>query len=124
MTVLVVDDNPSTRRLATATTESAFRVICAENGADGLRAFKESNPDLILLDISMPDMDGHEVLRSVREVAQVLAIFMTALSGEEEIGKGLSEGAVDYITKPFGTALLLAKVKAVLRRTNPLQRVD
>lgn len=115
--VLVVDDSLSIRHLVAATLAGEFTVICAEGSAAALKAIEERSPDLVLLDITMPDMDGYAVLRRMKEISEAPVIFLTAVHGEGEAARGLAEGAADYVTKPFGTALLLAKVKAVLRRT-------
>ncbi|MFC1925867.1 response regulator transcription factor [Chloroflexota bacterium] len=116
--VLIVDDEPSIIRYLKRNIEaSGFKVLVAMDGADGLQLFERELPDLVVLDIKMPDMDGFEVCRRIREWSQIPVIMLTALGSLEEKVKAFDIGADDYITKPFGKAELMARVKAVLRRT-------
>jgi len=94
-----------------------YRVLRASNGKDALEVFDMESPDMVLLDIMMPDMDGHTVCRRVREFSQIPIIMITARGNDEEKVEGLDAGADDYVTKPFSSKELIARVRAVLRRT-------
>lgn len=115
--ILVVDDE---RRMVgfirLNLEQDGFEVIEAFNGNDALERLRDSLPDLILLDVMMPDIDGFEVLRTIREVSQVPIIMLTAKGEEDDKVKGLELGADDYVTKPFSPRELVSRVKAVLRR--------
>lgn len=115
--ILVVDDE---RRMVgfirLNLEQDGFEVIEAYNGSEALERLRDSLPDLILLDIMMPDIDGFEVLRTIREISQVPVIMLTAKSEEDDKVKGLELGADDYVTKPFSPRELVSRVKAVLRR--------
>jgi len=115
--ILVVDDE---RRMVgfirLNLEQDGFEVIEAYNGTEALERLRDSLPDLILLDVMMPDIDGFEVLRTIREISQVPVIMLTAKGEEEDIVKGLELGADDYVTKPFSPRELVSRVKAVLRR--------
>lgn len=115
--ILVVDDE---RRMVgfirLNLEQDGFEVIEAYNGTEALERLRDSLPDLILLDVMMPDIDGFEVLRTIREVSQVPVIMLTAKSEEDDKVKGLELGADDYVTKPFSPRELVSRVKAVLRR--------
>lgn len=116
--ILVVDDKANVRRLLQEyLTEQGYTVTTAENGLMALFAARHKAPDLILLDIMMPEMDGYAFLQSYRQEAQTPIIFLTARLEETDKVIGLELGADDYITKPFGMRELLARVRAVLRRT-------
>ena len=96
-----------------------YQVIVVHDGEEALKAAAEHSPDLILLDIMMPKMDGLEVCRRIRESGQIVPILMlTAKSQEIDIVRGLEVGADDYVTKPFSIRELLARIKAALRRTD------
>ena len=115
--ILVVDDEERMARFIRLNLEhDGFLVIEAYRGMDGIRILREQLPDLILLDVMMPDIDGFEVLRMVREVSSVPVIMLTAKGEEDDRIKGLEMGADDYITKPFSPRELTSRVKAVLRR--------
>lgn len=117
--VLVIDDEPDIRLFVTTRLKRAgYAPIEATDGLDGLRHFYADRPDLVLLDIAMPEMDGWEVIRRIREVSNVPVLMLTAASMEREKIRGLSEGADDYITKPFSGDELLARVQAALRRAS------
>ncbi len=119
-TVLIADDDPSLRQVITAVLqEDGFNVIQAADGAECLRMAYARHPDLVLLDIMMPNKDGREVCQQLREVSAVPIIMLTALSMEKEKVARLLEGADDYITKPFNNAELIARIRAVLRRYSP-----
>jgi len=118
-TVLVVeDDAPIRRGLVDALRFAGYAVLEAENGARGLEMALRTQPDLLLLDVAMPEMDGFEVLQHVRETHPGLPVIMlTARGSEEDRVRGLRKGADDYVVKPFSTSELLARVEAVLRRS-------
>ncbi len=115
--ILVVDDE---RRMVgfirLNLEQDGFEVIEAYNGTEALERLRDSLPDLILLDVMMPDIDGFEVLRTIREVSQVPVIMLTAKGEEDDKIKGLELGADDYVTKPFSPRELVSRVRAVLRR--------
>lgn len=115
--ILVVDDE---RRMVgfirLNLEQDGFEVIEAFNGTEALERLRDSLPDLILLDVMMPDIDGFEVLRMIREISQVPVIMLTAKGEEDDKVKGLELGADDYVTKPFSPRELVSRVKAVLRR--------
>lgn len=115
--ILVVDDEERMARFIRLNLEhDGFLVIEAYRGMDAIRILREQLPDMILLDVMMPDIDGFEVLRMVREVSTVPVIMLTAKGEEDDRIKGLEMGADDYITKPFSPRELTSRVKAVLRR--------
>lgn len=93
-----------------------FRVIEASNGVEAVAMVREKMPDIALLDVMMPEMDGFETLRTIREVSSVPVIMLTVRSSEEDKVRGLDLGADDYITKPFSPRELVSRVRAVLRR--------
>jgi two-component system alkaline phosphatase synthesis response regulator PhoP len=116
-TILVVDDEERLRSLLRAYfTQEGFRVITAENGREALRVASQEKPDLIILDLMMPVMDGYEFLRIYREKRQTPVIVLTARVEEPDTVLGLELGADDYVTKPFSPRVLVARVRAVLRR--------
>jgi DNA-binding response OmpR family regulator len=123
--ILVVDDKATMRRLLQEyLTEQGYTVTTAENGRQALFAARHEAPDLILLDIMMPEMDGYTFLQNYRQEAQTPVIFLTAKIDETDQVIGLELGADDYITKPFGMRELLARVRAVLRRTGETAAVN
>ncbi len=116
-TVIVADDDPRLLRLVQFNLQQAgYRVITASAGNRALRLAENENPDLILLDVRMPLMDGLEVCRRVRNFSTVPIIMVTAKDSEEDKVAGLDAGADDYLTKPFGAPELMARVRAVVRR--------
>jgi two-component system KDP operon response regulator KdpE len=116
--ILVVDDEERMVRFIRLNLEhDGFQVIEANNGTQAINKIRSSLPDLILLDVMMPDIDGFEVLRMIREISTVPAIMLTAKGEEEDRVRGLEMGADDYITKPFSPRELVSRVRAVLRRT-------
>jgi two-component system KDP operon response regulator KdpE len=123
--VLVVDDE---RRMVgfirLNLEQDGFEVIEAYNGTEALERLRDSLPDLILLDVMMPDIDGFEVLRTIREVSQVPVIMLTAKEEEDDKVKGLELGADDYVTKPFSPRELVSRVRAVLRRGSSFEEGD
>jgi two-component system KDP operon response regulator KdpE len=115
--VLVIDDEPQIRRFLRAGFElHGFSVREAENAADGLKAATLTPPDLIVLDLFLPDLDGAEVLERLRSWSNVPVIMLSVESNEEEKVRLLKMGADDYVVKPFGIAELLARADAALRR--------
>ena len=117
-TVLVVDDEPNIADLIELyLSREGFRVVKATTGEDGVRAVGEHRPRLVVLDVGLPDIDGLEVCRRLRQTSTIPVIFLTARDGEIDRVLGLELGADDYVTKPFSPAELVARVKAVLRRT-------
>ena len=117
-TLLIVDDKLNALRLLTDyLTENGFRIVTARNGREALYVARHEKPDLVLLDIMMPEMDGLEFMRHFRKERQTPVIMLTARVEETDKVIGLELGADDYVTKPFGMAELVARVRAVLRRT-------
>ncbi len=115
--ILVVDDKAGVRTVVRDyLVEEGFRVITAENGRTALYAARHEKPDLILLDIMMPEMGGYEFLRAYRKEANTPVILLTARLDETDKVLGLELGADDYVTKPFGMRELVARIRAVLRR--------
>jgi DNA-binding response OmpR family regulator len=119
-TILVIDDQSSVRQLLQEyLTEQGFRVIQAENGQNALYTARHDQPDLILLDIMMPKMDGYQFLRQYRQERQTPIIIITAREEETDAVLGLDLGADDYVIKPFRMRELMARIRAVLRRNEP-----
>ncbi|MCX5978092.1 MAG: response regulator transcription factor [Chloroflexi bacterium] len=117
MKILLVEDERALREaLADALTSEGFVVAQAESGASGLAAFRAAPPDLILLDLMLPEMGGIEVCRSIRSSSRVPIIMVTAKASESDRISGLDLGADDYVTKPFSSRELIARIRAVLRR--------
>ena len=117
--ILVVEDDPSIHRAIVETLQSGgYATISATNGPDGLETALRLEPDLVILDIMLPDMDGFEVLRELRRSKPALPVIMASAKGEEtDRVSGLRGGADDYMVKPIGALELLARVEAVLRRS-------
>ena len=121
--VLVIDDDGDIRRLvAELLRRAGLTVEEAENGRAGLRALHRTSPDLVVLDVSMPDLDGWETLERIRDLSEVPVLMLTARGDELERVRGLKAGADDYVVKPFGRQELVARVQALLRRVGP--RID
>jgi two-component system alkaline phosphatase synthesis response regulator PhoP len=117
-TVLVVDDEAKILWLARDYLEHAgFAVLIAETGTEALAAARQARPDLIVLDLGLPDLDGLDVTRALRKESNVPIIMLTARGDESDKLVGLELGADDYLTKPFSPKELVARVRAVLRRT-------
>jgi DNA-binding response OmpR family regulator len=115
--ILVVDDEANIRRIVTSyLRREGFDVTEAADGESGLAAFERFPPDLVVLDVMMPGIDGIEVLRRLRRLSDVPVIMLTARAEETDEVIGLAVGADDYVTKPFSAKALVARVKAVLRR--------
>jgi len=115
--LLVVDDEADIRELLESYFSSqGHTVLTADNGADGFRQFEANSPDLIILDVAMPEMDGFSVLRQIRKQSTVPVIMLTARSTSMDTVQGLHTGADDYVHKPFDLAVLDARIKAIVRR--------
>lgn len=116
--ILAVDDEPRMIRFIRMNLElEGYKVIEAHNGPDALNKVRQELPDLVLLDVMMPEMDGFETLRSLRKFSNVPVIMLTVRDEEEDKVRGLELGADDYVTKPFSTRELVSRIKALLRRT-------
>ncbi|MBT3321509.1 MAG: response regulator transcription factor [Anaerolineae bacterium] len=116
--ILVVDDEERMVHFIRLNLEhDGFLVIDAFNGKEALRQLRGESPDLILLDVMMPGLDGFEVLQMIREVSKIPVLMLTAKGEEDDRIRGLELGADDYITKPFSPREMVSRVKAVLRRT-------
>ncbi len=119
MKILIVDDNERFLRIVQASLEQVgYQVSCATDGQEGLRLASEQHPDLIILDIVMPEMNGWEVCRQLRFTSNVPIIFLTAYGSEPNVIRGFNYGADDFMTKPVSLAQLKAHVQAALRRAN------
>jgi DNA-binding response OmpR family regulator len=115
--VLVIDDDEDIRALvAELLVRAGMTVEQAADGRAGLRALHRSPPDLVVLDVSMPDLDGWQTLERIRDLSEVPVLMLTARGAELERVRGLKAGADDYVVKPFGRQELLARVQALLRR--------
>lgn len=122
--ILVIDDEPHLVKLVRSNLEAQhYRVITAMDGPSGLAMAEKEGPDLIILDIMLPGMDGFDVLQKIREFSAVPVVTLTAKDQEVDVVKGLHLGADDYIRKPFSVHELLARVEAVLRRAAPSEDV-
>jgi DNA-binding response OmpR family regulator len=120
-TILIVDDEPKiTALVGDYLSRAGFAVVAAHNGADALSAARGKKPDLILLDLGLPDMDGLDLARTLRGESGVPILMLTARDSETDKIVGLELGADDYITKPFSPRELVARVRAVLRRMEEL----
>ncbi len=119
MKVIVVDDSPEILEVVSLCFQlrwSDAELVSAGTGSAGLELIEAENPDIVILDIGLPDMDGYEVLREIRRFSQVPVIMLTVRGEDTDVARGLELGADDYITKPFSHIELVARVQAVLRR--------
>lgn len=117
---LVIDDEPQMRRLLRVTLEAnGYRVLDAATGNEGVIAAAQRKPDVMLLDLGLPDLDGVTVLKRIREWSRVPIIILSVRDQEEEKVAALDSGADDYVTKPFNSAELLARIRAALRHSQP-----
>jgi DNA-binding response OmpR family regulator len=119
MKVLVIDDSPEVVEVVSLCFEMRWpgvTVLSASDGPTGLRLLRENNPDLVILDVGLPGIDGFQVLRQIRSFSQVPVIMLTVRDADTDVARALEAGADDYITKPFSHIALLARVRAVLRR--------
>jgi DNA-binding response OmpR family regulator len=122
MKVLVIDDDPVARDLVRAVLEGAGHAVReAPDGRAGLRELYGYRPDLVILDVEMPELDGWGTLERIRELSAVPVLMLTARDGELERVRGLRGGADDYVVKPFGRMELAARVQALLRRAGDAQ---
>ena len=116
--ILIVDDESRMRRFIRMNMElEGYQVVEAENGIQALDQIRKHTPELVIMDVMMPEMDGFETLRLMREISTVPVILLTVRSDEEDITRGLNLGADDYVTKPFSPGELTSRVGAVLRRS-------
>lgn len=121
--ILLIDDNLDLLNVvAVALGRAGYRVLLATDGATGLEMFRQHSPNLVILDIMMPGIDGWEVCRQLREISDVPIIMLTVLGQERDVVRGLREGADDYIPKPFSSRELLSRIEAVLRRVKVIKR--
>lgn len=124
MEILVVDDEmPIVELIKYNLRKEGFSVITADNGATALRYAREKNPDLIILDLMLPDMSGYEICKTIKDnptTTDIPIIFVTAKDDDKDIVKGLELGAEDYVTKPFSPRVLLARVNRALKRLHDL----
>jgi two-component system, OmpR family, response regulator RegX3 len=116
--LLIEDEESIAEPLAGALGREGFEVVHAATAAEGLEAFRRRSPDLVLLDVMLPDGDGRDVLRQIRSEARTPVVMLTARGDELDRVLGLELGADDYVTKPFSAAELTARLRAVLRRTS------
>ena len=120
--VLIVDDDPNLRHtLNYAFRQEGFEVVTADNGDQALASFRQTHPDLVVLDVMLPGRDGFEVCRALRRESDVPVIMLTARDTELDKVVGLEIGADDYLAKPFSTRELVARVRAMLRRTRRVE---
>jgi two-component system KDP operon response regulator KdpE len=118
MTILIVDDEPRIRDLIRMNLElEHYSFLEASNGLEAMEQLREHLPDLVLLDVMMPEMDGFETLRNIREVSTVPVIMLTVRQSEQDKIRGLDLGADDYLAKPFSPRELLSRIRALLRRS-------
>ncbi|OAV60142.1 response regulator transcription factor [Enteractinococcus helveticum] len=124
--LLVVDDEPNIRELlSTSLRFAGFEVVAAANGREALEAAEAHNPDLAVLDVMLPDMDGFTVTRKLRASGRFFpVVFLTARDETEDKVTGLTVGGDDYVTKPFSLDEVVARIRAVLRRTAPAEDDD
>jgi DNA-binding response OmpR family regulator len=120
-TVLIVDDEPRIARLvADYLQQAGYRVVEADNGRSALEQFRNHRPDLIVLDLGLPELDGLDVIREIRTHSTVPIIILSARTDETDRVVGLELGADDYVVKPFGGRELVARVRALLRRVDAI----
>jgi DNA-binding response OmpR family regulator len=127
MKVLVIEDDPGIIEVVSLCFQlrwSGTTVISAANGRKGVDLVEAESPDVIILDIGLPDMDGYQVLKEIRRFSEVPVLMLTVRGEDTDVAKGLELGADDYITKPFSHIELIARVQAVLRRSQGLGMTD
>jgi two-component system KDP operon response regulator KdpE len=123
--ILVVDDDPGLLQLVKVALENeGFSALTCSDGPEGLRVAFDSRPDLVILDVMMPKVDGWEMCRRLREVTDVPILMLSARTAERDVVKGLVLGADDYVCKPFGVSELVARVQACLRRAESPQSME
>ncbi len=132
-TILIVDDEPRMRRFVKMNLDlEGYQTLEAGDGFEALEKLRDHQPDLVLLDVEMPGLDGFETLKRIREISDVPVIMLTVRSDEDDKIRGLDLGADDYVTKPFSPRELLSRIRAVLRRfeqahpylNEPIIRID
>jgi DNA-binding response OmpR family regulator len=117
ISVLVIEDEADIRQLLRTLLErEGYKVAEAVEGRDGVRQFHQSHPDIVVLDVGLPDLDGWQVLERIRDMSDVPVLMLTALGTERDKVRGLNSGADDYLTKPFSRSELLARLQAIGRR--------
>jgi two-component system, OmpR family, KDP operon response regulator KdpE len=116
--ILVVDDERPIRRFLNASLSNRYTILEAESGKDAIQSTAINHPDLVILDLGLPDMDGTEVTQRLREWTDVPVIVISVRDSEEDKVAALDAGADDYLTKPFGTSELLARIRVALRHSN------
>ncbi|HZW38073.1 MAG TPA: response regulator [Ignavibacteriaceae bacterium] len=117
-TIIIIDDEPQIRKVLKIALESEdYKVIESENGKDGIIQVATNHPQLVILDLGLPDKDGFSVLKELRTWSKIPVIILSVKNSEEDIVKALDYGADDYLTKPFNTSELLARIRANIRRS-------
>ena len=116
LVLLIEDDADIALGVRTVLNRNGYEVCAAVGGRDGLRLFHSERPDIVVLDVGLPEMDGWTVLERIRELSEVPVLMLTSHGRESDKVRGLRSGADDYLTKPFGTAEFVARVQALLRR--------
>src|SRR5512141_2455410 len=116
--ILIVDDERPIRRFLNASLGNRYTILEAENGNEAIKIAAMDRPEIIILDLGLPDMDGTDVTRRLREWTDVPIIVVSVRDGEQDKVAALDAGADDYLTKPFGTSELLARIRVALRRSN------
>jgi two-component system KDP operon response regulator KdpE len=127
MKVLVIEDDPGIIEVVSLCFQlrwSGTTVVSAANGRKGVSLVENESPDVVILDIGLPDMDGYQVLKEIRRFSEVPVLMLTVRGEDTDVAKGLELGADDYITKPFSHIELIARVQAVLRRSQGLSITD
>lgn len=125
--ILIVDDEPAIVTAVKDTLEINYEVITAKNGKEAIKMIEKHNPDLVVMDIMMPDMDGFETIKKIREQGKLLTtpvIFLSAKTGMADIEHGLELGGFDYITKPFSPSKLLKKVDEAFQRLEIRKKIQ
>jgi two-component system KDP operon response regulator KdpE len=123
--LLLIEDDPQFRLLLMTTLENHnYSVLAMESGEKGLNTARTEHPDLLILDLGLPDIDGQEVICRLRKVSELPIIVLSARNQENDITLALDNGADDYLTKPFNAGELLSRIKALLRRTKKLPEGD
>lgn len=123
--ILIIDDEPQIRKLLEITLESNdYKVMQAETGKEGILLAANHPPELILLDIGLPDKSGHEVLKELRQWYSKSIIILSVQNSEADIVTALDNGATDYLTKPFRTAELLARIRSAIRRNQTVNNIS
>jgi len=116
-TIVIIDDEPQIRKVLSIALESSdFKVVEAENGNNGIVQTATNHPQLVILDLGLPDRDGLSVIKELRSWTDIPIIILSVRNSEEDIVKALDSGADDYLTKPFNTSELLARIRANIRR--------